>query len=143
MSARLADEGVLINAMDPERLRAVTHYGIGARIRGGTAGRSEGDEGTGMSKRGAPAALEPYFLYLILAAVGIGTALLEQSTRLAIVWTVMVLIGLAYRATAASTGASRCWRSAVACWWAWVIGVPLLASCRGSCRLLRADLWHA
>lgn len=28
VSARLADEGVLINAMDPERLRAVTHYGI-------------------------------------------------------------------------------------------------------------------
>ena len=30
VSARLADEGVLINPMDPGRLRAVTHYGIEA-----------------------------------------------------------------------------------------------------------------
>lgn len=84
-----------------------------------------------MSKRGAPAALEPYFLYLILAAVGIGTALLEQSTRLAIVWTVMVLIGLAYQ------GYSRIdWRFSLleigrGVLVGLVIGVPLLAFLSG------------
>ena len=40
---------------------------------------------------------EPYFLYLIFAGIGLGTVQLQQMVRLALLWTVLVLLSLAYR----------------------------------------------
>jgi len=52
-----------------------------------------------MSKR-APARAswyEPYFLFMILAALGLGTLMLEQPARLALLWTALAVFGVFYR----------------------------------------------
>jgi membrane protease YdiL (CAAX protease family) len=52
-----------------------------------------------MSKRATPTTLlEPYLLYLILVGIGLGTVLLGQGTRLALLWVVLTALCLFYRA---------------------------------------------
>jgi hypothetical protein len=53
-----------------------------------------------MSKRAAasaPAFLEPVFMFLVVAAIGLGTVLLAQPIRLAVLWTVLALLSVVYR----------------------------------------------
>ena len=94
-----------------------------------------------MTKRSTPALLEPYFLYLILVAVGLGTMLLGQPTRLAIIWTVLVLMGLIYQ------GHSRIdWRFSLVeigrgALVGLVIGIPLLAFLSGQLQLFTERLY--
>jgi membrane protease YdiL (CAAX protease family) len=78
-------------------------------------------------RKSAPALLEPYFLFLILAAVALGTVSLAQSARLALVWTALALIGILYQGVRPIS-----WRFSLAdvtrgALVGLVIGVPLLA----------------
>ncbi|NLG48593.1 MAG: CPBP family intramembrane metalloprotease [Chloroflexi bacterium] len=52
-----------------------------------------------MSKRvaRAPSLYEPYLLFLIFVGVGLGTVLVEQKVRLALLWTTMILLSVLYR----------------------------------------------
>ena len=83
-------------------------------------------------RRSTPALLEPYFLYLILAAVGLGTVFLAQSTRLALLWTVLAVMGVLYQGMRPID-----WRFSLpdvgrGALVGLVIGVPLLAFLSGS-----------
>ena len=51
-----------------------------------------------MSKRTKPPFLEPYFLFLVFVGIGLGTIMLDESVRLAMLWTTLAILSVAYRA---------------------------------------------
>lgn len=50
-----------------------------------------------MTKRIRYSVLEPYFLFLIFVAIGLGTIPLKQPARLALLWTTLVVLSVLYR----------------------------------------------
>lgn len=49
-----------------------------------------------MSKRATYPALEPYFLFLLFVGIGLGTILLDQAVRLALLWSTLAILCVAY-----------------------------------------------
>jgi len=88
-----------------------------------------------------PSSIEPYFLYAIFVGVGLGSLLLDQSARLALLWTALVLLSAFYRGnhdietdfTLASVG-----RGALL---GLVISVPILAFLSTQLRLFAERLY--
>jgi len=84
---------------------------------------------------------EPYLLFLVFAGVGLGTILVYQNVRLAVLWAVLVLLCVLFRSAHEvrfTFSASSLWRGALL---GLVISVPVLLFLSGHLRRFTERLY--